>query len=217
MRVVDRHNIRHEQRPEALDVHLLPKILRSLRLGVVNGFEDLLLCADTEFLKGTPMDGLCHLFKGARRNPVRLLIRRHVVEAVPFQPILVEALVDTGQERNAPVLDPVLLRHDAIDDRRHRPCLFRREEADGLLTRDTLLNYVARRRIPVALLFQRAESGIIAGLLALRQRFVRRRIRQGHTLNLIPRNRHRSLLIRYASIPSRPHAATSSGAKIGGP
>src|ERR1700759_1988684 len=158
------------------------------------------------------MQRLCHLLERARCNPICLLVGRHILKAIAFDAVLIKALINFRQNRNSSFVSAGVLRKNAIDNRGHGACLVWRAEPNRLLFRDSLLHYFASCRIPVAFLFKRAESRIVARLLAFRERsfsWIRWLV--------FIRNLHRSRRIRYAIMPKRPHAANSSGAKIGGP
>src|SRR6201996_8953474 len=158
------------------------------------------------------MQRLCHLLERTRRNAICLLVGRHILKAIAFDPVFVEAFINFRQNRNSSFVSAVVLRKNAIDNRVHGACLVWRKEANRLLFRDSLLHYLASCRIPVALLLKRAESRIVAWLLAFRERNS-----TWFRWLVFIRHLHRSRRIRYAIMPKRPHAANSSGAKIGGP
>src|ERR1700742_18186 len=158
------------------------------------------------------MQRSCHLLERTRRNAICLLVGGHIFKAISFDAVLVETFINVRQNRNPAVVSAVVLRKNAIDNRVHGACLVWRKEANRLLFRDSLLDYLASCRIPAAFLLKRAESRIVAWLLAFRER-----ISSWLRWLVIIRHRHRSRRIRYAIMPKRPHAANNSGAKIGGP
>src|SRR5579875_2020417 len=112
MRIVHTAAVADEQRPEALDVHLLPQALRACGFGVMDGLEKLLLVQCRQFVKGHAVDLLRHLLKSANGQLVSFPVRRHVLVLKTFYAALMQALVNAGKYADTIAFGPVLLRKD---------------------------------------------------------------------------------------------------------
>ena len=139
-------------------------------------FQKFILLAPGKLLKrsavglpGYPLDGL-------KTKPISIAIRRHFSKTIAGDPALVQALVDARHDGNAARRFAVVLRQNVCGERFHQAGLPRIEETNRRRFMDAFKHFRPRRLVPKRLLLQRAETGVVAGLLPQRQRLMRFRI-----------------------------------------
>jgi hypothetical protein len=133
---------------------------------IVNGFDQLLLLANPKQMEAGAMDCERHLFEGLGGKLVSLLVAGHIGVAIAADAIGGKPLVNARQNGNSMSLGSILLRQNAGGHGEHRARFLLCEEAQRGRLFHALQNNRTRRRIPVSLLLQGTEPGIVTRLVA---------------------------------------------------
>ena len=114
MRIIYVHAVLNEQHPIPMHRQARPDIVGRGRLRIMQAFEQLLLRAIGNLKKRTAVLVASHHVDRLQPEPIRLPIRRHVLEPITIELVRVEPPVDAVHDRNPARLDPVVLREDVV-------------------------------------------------------------------------------------------------------
>ena len=215
MCVIHADNILDEKKPVAGNRHPLPYREAGWRLTVVQRLEHGLLIGWIKFNKWPSKHMLCDFGDSFQSKAMRFLIGRHSFKPVAIESVFVKTLVDEIYDRYFVEFVAIVLRQNSIAYSSHQLGFFGRKEAYRRNFLYSGENYISRRLVPKSLLANGCKPRVVARLCARWQRLSRIWI-NGSPVMLSARHQ-RSLRNRLASNPRNPHAAKSSGAKMGGP